>query len=102
MDTSRALVGSSATMNFAPTESTRGHADPPFFAARELVREVGELALFEAYLLEQIAYTPVHLGTANLMMDGDRFGENIADTHLGIERRVQVLEDHLHLAPELP
>ena len=78
-----------------------GHADPPFFTARELMWEAGELAFFEAHLFEQIAYTPVHLGTADLMMQGDRFGENIADTHLGIERRVQILEDHLHLAPEL-
>ena len=30
------------------------HADPPLFAARELMGEVGELGLFEAHLFEQI------------------------------------------------
>ena len=78
------------------------HTDPPLFTARELVGEVGELGLFEAHLFEQIGDTLFHFGIADLMMDGDRFGEDITDAHLGIECRVQVLEDHLHLTPELP
>ena len=78
------------------------HANPPLFAARELVGKIGKLALFKVHLLEQLVDALLHFGIADWVMDGDRFGENIADAHLGIEGCVQVLENHLHLAPKLP
>ena len=36
------------------------------------------------------------------MMDRDGLAQDLPDAHLGVQRGIEVLEDHLHLAPELP
>ena len=61
VERARGLVGNNESR--ADGEHAR-HADPPFFPARQLVGEIGELALLEVHLFEQLADTPVHLGIA--------------------------------------
>src|SRR5205814_5163989 len=65
-------------------------------------REARQFALLQIHLLQQLVGPPRHLSIAEPVVRDDRLSEDVAHPHLGIERRVQVLEDHLHLAAQRP
>ena len=74
-------------------------SDAALLAARELRGEVRELAVLETYLLQQLADAACDFGLARALVHGERLAQDVAHAHLRVEPRVEVLEDHLHLAP---
>ena len=77
-----------------------GDTDALALAAGELVREAVVVLRVEADDLEQLAHTALSLGRRADPVDVETLGDDEADPLPGVERRVRVLEDHHHLAPE--
>ena len=75
-------------------------ADPLALPARELVRVAVDVVGREADDLEQLLHAPAHLAARALPVDAERVADDLADALARVERRVRVLEDHLHLAAE--
>src|SRR5258705_2881421 len=69
-------------------------------AAGKLRRKVRELALLEAHLLEQLADAACDFGIAWALVHGERLAQDVAHAHPRVQARIEVLEDHLHLAPQ--
>ncbi len=63
--------------------------------------EGGELGRLELDQGETLFAPPANLFRRQALVQGKGFFEELAHPHLGIEGGVQVLEDHLHLAPSL-
>jgi hypothetical protein len=64
------------------------------------MRKIRKLALFQVHLLKQLGDALVHLGAGQPVMGRNGFLQDLADAHRGVQRRIEVLEDHLHLPPE--
>src|SRR4051812_49126212 len=77
------------------------HPDALALAARELVREAVVVLGVEPDLLHQLLHAPLAPALALVdVVDLERVGDDRADRLARVERRVRVLEDHLHLAPQ--
>src|SRR2546421_684634 len=71
-------------------------------AARELVRvAVGEVRV-QTHYAEQLLHAFGLLFAAREVMDLERLADDVAHGHSRIQRRIRVLEDHLHTAAHLP
>src|SRR2546422_4164555 len=95
----RRLVGHD---EMRPDRQGARDAHAALFPTGELPGEARELTLLQVDLLEQLAGLSPHLVIAQPMMHRDRLPEEVPDAHPGVERRVQVLKDHLHLAAQRP
>ena len=76
-------------------------ADALPLAAGELVREAVRVLGREADRAQQLVDARRALLAAVAAVDAQRLGDDVADRHPRIERRVRILEDDLHLAPHL-
>ena len=99
-DTSSAETGSSQTISDRVDRERAGDADPLALAAGELVREPVVVLRVEPDDLEQLRDAALALGRRADAVDVERLGDDEADALARVERRVRVLEDHHHLAPE--
>src|SRR6516225_2415359 len=79
----------------------QGTSDPDTLAlpARELVWVGIHQLLPQADALEQMRHPLAALLRGGYSMDGQRLADNLAGRHAGIERRLGVLINHLHLTP---
>src|SRR5207249_6263684 len=62
--------------------------------------EVRELAVLATQLFRELADAACGLGVARALVHGDRLAQDVAHAHTRVQPRVEVLEDHLHLAPQ--
>ena len=73
--------------------------DPLALAAGELVRVAARRVVAQPDLREQLVDARIALGGRfGELVDHERLGDRRADRHPRVERRVRVLEDHLHVA----
>src|SRR6266404_7533636 len=79
-------------------ERTRD-ADPLTLPAAELVRIAIVVLRAETDLLEQLVDTRALRSAARETVDLDALGDDRADAHARVQRRVRVLKDDLHVAP---
>ena len=79
-----------------------GDADALPLAARELVREAVVVLGVQADDLEQLLHAALDLGLGAELVHLERLGDDEADALARVQRRVRVLEDHHHLAPDRP
>ena len=77
-------------------------ADALALAAGELVREAVVVLRVEADDLEQLLDAALDLGVGAELVHLERLGDDEADALARVQRRVRVLEDHHHLAPDRP
>src|SRR5262249_44382561 len=77
-------------------------ADALPLAAGELVWEAVEVLRVEADDLEQLLHTLLDLGAAAEVVHLERLADDRANALARVQRRVRVLEDHRHLAPDRP
>ena len=75
-------------------------ADPLPLAARELVRVAVVVLRAQADAGEQLAHAALHVLLG--LVDRERLADDLADALARVQRRVRVLEDDLHLAPQRP
>ena len=73
------------------------NADALLLATRELVRVAVDEALAEADRGHQFANHVPHGVTGAEAVRVDRLRDDLPDGHARVERRVRVLEDHLHV-----
>src|SRR3954447_3783106 len=79
------------------------HADALALAARELVREAVVVLGVQPDLLHQLLHLRLQPAARLAVVeavDAERLADDRADRLARVERRVRVLEDHLHLATE--
>ena len=74
-----------------------GDADPLPLAARELVRVAVVVLGVQADAVHELLDAPLRVALG--LVDPERRADDRADRLARVERRVRVLEDHLHLAP---
>ena len=100
MDTSSAETGSSATMKRGLVASARAIADALALPARELVRvAVGELGP-ESHQRQELLHARRAVSSRVPRAWTSRGSPTMRrHVHAGVERRVRVLEDHLHVPP---
>jgi hypothetical protein len=77
-----------------------GHADALALAAAELVRVARHHLRRQAHGLQQAADTLHLLRLAADAVHQQRLAHDLAHRHARVQRRVRVLEHHLHLAPQ--
>src|SRR5207244_2883584 len=77
-------------------------ADPLALAARELVREAVVVLRRKPDRLEQLLDLLLTAALVPDAVDLHRVADDRPDALARVERRVRVLEDHLHLAPQRP
>ena len=75
-------------------------ADALALAAGELVREAVVVLGVEADDLEQLLHAALVLGGGAELVHLERLRDDEADPLARVQRRVRVLEDHHHLAPD--
>ena len=76
-------------------------ADALALAAGELVRVAVVVLRVEPDRVHQLLDRPLALALARLeLVDRERLADDRADRLARVQRRVRVLEDHLHLAPQ--
>jgi hypothetical protein len=78
-----------------------GDADALALPARELVREAVRVLRAEADRPQQLVDAPLALRARVMAVDPQRLGDDVAHGHARVERGVRVLEDDLHLPPDL-
>ena len=100
METSRALIGSSATIEIRVEGERPGDPDPLPLPAAELVREPVRRAGGHAHELEQLPDARRALRARSDGVDVERLPDDGADRHARVEAGVRVLEDHLEALPE--
>ena len=77
-----------------------GDADALALAAGKFVGEATGPGRVHAHLTHDLGHLVPHFGGGKLReMEAHGFLQNLAHGHARVERRVGVLEDHLHLAP---
>ena len=96
IDTSSALIGSSATIRSGFEGERPGDPDPLALAARELVRVALAEVGVEPDRREQLADPLVPLGLRADLVDVERLADDPGHVHPRVEAGVRVLEDHLH------
>src|SRR4029453_3449395 len=77
-------------------------ADPLALTTAELMRIPRQLRWIEAHELEQLRDARPARRLRPHSMDHQRFLDDVSDAHTGIERRVGILKDDLHVPPRLP
>ena len=102
IETSSALIGSSATMSSGFTARARATPMRCRWPPRELVRVAIEEVRVEADDVEQLGHPLASLGLRPDVVDAERLADDAPDRHPRVQARVGVLEDHLHPAPHLP
>src|SRR5881409_2325747 len=94
---------SSALVGNDQARAHREHArdpHPALLAAGKFRGKVRELAVLETHLLQQLADADCDFAVARALVHGERLAQDVAHAHLGVQASVEVLEDHLHLAPQ--
>ena len=98
MDTSKAEIGSSATMNFG-----QGPGDPDSLplTTGEFVWETGSVVTVQTNRFQQVfdPLAPFCL-VLNQVVDVQPFRDNVFNRHSWVKGSVWVLEDHLRVAAE--
>src|SRR5207249_8322920 len=77
-------------------------ADPLALAAGELVREAVVVLRRESDRLEELLDALLAVALVADAVDLHRTADDRADALPRVERRIGILEDHLHLAPQRP
>ena len=101
MLTSSAETASSAAMNSGLHGQSARDPGPLPLAAPELVRVSVQRIARQPDDLDQLLCPPRRRAAARDAVDAQRLGEHRADRHSRVQRRVRVLEDHLHPATHL-
>ena len=101
MLTSSAETASSAAMNSGCTARARAIPARWRWPPRELVRVAVERIARQPDDLDQLLCAPRRRAAARDPVDAQRLGQHRADRHPRVQRRVRVLEDHLHPAAHL-
>ena len=89
-------------------EQRRRHRERPrepdtlALAARELVRVPEAKLVAQADLVEQLDDPRVEVAPARETLHGQRLAHDLPTRHARVERRVRILEHHVHVAPERP
>src|SRR5215203_2295706 len=77
-----------------------GHPDPLPLATRELVRVAVVVLGIQADHLEKLLHPPLALAGVTAYVVGlQRLGDDVAYGHAGVQARVGILEDDLHVPP---
>src|SRR6266540_2229873 len=76
-------------------------ADPLPLSAGELVRETVRMLRAQADDAQELRYALLELGPAHELVDAQRLPDDLANRHARVERRVGILEDDLHLSPNV-
>ncbi len=76
-----------------------GDRDALPLTARELSRIGVERARRKAHEVEQLAAALRHAGARHEVVHAQQLGERLTHCHARVERRVGILEDHLHAPP---
>ena len=100
IDTSSAETGSSATISFGLQRERAGDADALALAAGELVRVAVVVLRVEADQLQQVLHRALDAVLGLDVLDPERRADDRADGVPRVQRRVRVLEDHLHVAAQ--
>jgi len=79
-----------------------GQPDALPLAAAELVRELRDLRRVQADQAEQLRHPGLALLAGADAMDDERFFDDGADAHAGVERRIGILKDDLEIATGAP
>src|SRR5438093_437689 len=77
------------------------HTDPLTLAPREFVREPVVMLGVESDELHQFLNLALDLVASDDLVEMERRPDDASDGLPGVERRVRILEDHLHLAADL-
>ncbi len=77
-------------------------ADALALPAGELVRIPVPQLRSQPDLVEQLLHVLVERAAARTGLDAQRLADDLAAGHAWVERRVRILEDDVHLAPERP
>ena len=102
IETSSADTGSSATISCGSHAERPRDADALALPAGELVREAVVVLGREPHPLEQALHGAAQLGAGLDAVQAHRVADDLHDALARVERRVRVLEDHLHLAAQRP
>ncbi len=101
IETSRALIGSSATMRSGFESESPGHPDPLALAARELVGVAdGEVGV-QPDRGQEVTDPLATLLLRTDLVDVERLADDPGDVHPRVQAGVRILEDHLHPAAHL-
>ena len=101
-ETSSAETGSSQTISLGLQRERARDPDPLPLAARELVRIAAGVLGAEADDLEQLSDPELRLPSSCAPWIANGWPHDLLDRLARVQRRVRVLEDHLHLAPQRP
>src|SRR5512143_2875724 len=74
-------------------------ADTLALSTREFVRIAAGVFWFEPDKFQQLGYPIAPAAPITCAMDNNRFFYNLADGQSGVERRVRILKDDLHVTP---
>ena len=102
IETSRAEIGSSATIEVRVQRERPGDPDPLALAAGELVRVAVAVVRVQAHGGQQVADPLPPLVLRAHVVDVQRLADRGPGRHPRVERRVRVLEDHLEPLAKLP
>ena len=102
IETSSAETGSSATISFGFSDERPRDPDPLALAAGELVREAVVVLGVEPDPLEQLVDRVAYAAAVDDPVQAQRVADDLGDPLARVQRRVRVLEDHLHLASAAP
>ena len=99
-ETSSAETGSSSTISLRLERQRARDADALALAAGELVREAVDVLGVQPDAVEQLAHAAPRSWPRGRPVQLQRRADDLADALARVQRRVRVLEDHLHLAPQ--
>ena len=102
IETSSAETGSSQTISLGSQGEGAGDADPLALAARELVRVAVVVLGVQADELQQLLHLALDLVLGHDPWSRNGVADDRADGLPRVQRRVRVLEDHLHVAADRP
>ena len=100
IETSSAETGSSAMISFGLQRERPGDPDPLALPAGELVRIAVVVLGVEPDPLEQLLDARFSTSPRRDAVEPQRVADDLADALARVQRRVGVLEDHLHLAAQ--
>ena len=101
IDTSSADTGSSQTISLRPQRDRARDADALALAAGELVRVAVVVLRVQADPLDEVLDLGLDAALGPCPLDAERRADDRADRVPRVQRRVGVLEDHLHVAAQI-
>ena len=101
-ETSSADTGSSATRSAGDTRERARETDALALAAGQLVRIAEAQLVAQTDLVEQLDHLRVEVAAAREPLHVERLADDLPARHARVERRVRILEHHVHVAAQRP